>query len=244
MRALAFSKRNIKEILRDPLSFIFGLGFPVILIVLISVIQQSIPEMSAYGLYAIDSFAPAMAVFGLSFVSLFMGMLISGDRSKSYLMRLFATPMKVTDYIVGYSLPMLPLGIAQTAICFIAAVFFGMNISINILLSIVVLIPSALLFIAIGMFVGTAFMGAQVGGIGSIIINIAAFLSGAWFPLDIIKGTFKNICYALPFAHSVDAARHALSGSGDIIVHLLVVLAYTAVIFIAAVLLFKKKMKG
>lgn len=244
MKALTFSRRNIKEILRDPLSFVFGLGFPVILIVLISIMERSIPGMSAAGIYDIDSFAPAMAVFGLSFVSLFMGMLISGDRSSSYLMRLFATPMRVTDYIIGYSLPMLPLGIAQTVICFITALFFGMSIGVNILFSVAALIPSALLFIAIGMLIGTAFVGPQVSGIGSVVINIAAFLSGAWFPLDLMKGTFRDICYALPFAHSVDAAQNALSGSGDIALHLLVVLSYTAVIFLAAIVLFKKKMKG
>ena len=43
MRLLAFTNRTAKEILRDPLTVIFGLGFPIILILLLSAIQANVP---------------------------------------------------------------------------------------------------------------------------------------------------------------------------------------------------------
>ena len=39
----AFSGRNTKEMLRDPLNLAFGLGFPVVLLLLLTAIQRNIP---------------------------------------------------------------------------------------------------------------------------------------------------------------------------------------------------------
>ena len=42
MRMLTFAKRCAKEILRDPLNLGFGLGFPLILMVLLTSLQKNI----------------------------------------------------------------------------------------------------------------------------------------------------------------------------------------------------------
>ncbi|MEE1356464.1 MAG: ABC transporter permease, partial [Clostridia bacterium] len=39
MRMLTFANRNTKEILRDPLNLGFGIGFPIVLLLLLSAIQ-------------------------------------------------------------------------------------------------------------------------------------------------------------------------------------------------------------
>lgn len=244
MRFLAFAGRNRKEILRDPLSILFGVGFPVVLILMISLMKQSMKDMPA-DLFKITDFAPGMAVFGLSFISLFLGRLIATDRSSSFLMRMFASPLTGTDYILGYSLPIFPVAMIQIAVCFVTAILFGLPLNFNLLLAFVVLIPVAALFIGFGLLTGSTLSSAQVGGINSILINVAAWLSGVWFNLDMMGGIFKTICYALPFAHAVDAAKAAVSGDyGVILPHLLWVIGYAAVIFVIAVLCFRKKMKG
>ena len=43
MRMFTFAGRNTKEILRDPLTLFFGLGFPLVLLLLLSAIQANIP---------------------------------------------------------------------------------------------------------------------------------------------------------------------------------------------------------
>lgn len=243
MSFVAFASRNRKEILRDPLSMIFGIGFPVVLILLISFMKQSIPGMS--DIFAIENFAPGMAVFGLSFIALFSGMLMAGDRSSSYLMRLFSSPLTAFDYIAGYSFPLLPFAMFQCAVCFAAAIIVGLSFNINILVAIIGLIPVALLFISIGLLMGSALTSNQMNGAGAILTNGALWLSGALFPLDTIGGAFKSVCYVFPFAHAVDLVKSALSGDySSILPHLWWVLGYAAIIFIIAVILFKKKMKG
>jgi len=244
MRFLAFAERNRKEIMRDPLSLAFGIGFPVILILLISFMKQSIKGMPAE-LFAIDSFAPGMAVFGLSFITLFVGMLITNDRSNSFLMRVFASPLTGLDYVIGYTLPLLLVSVVQSAVCFATAYLFGLPFHINVLFAIIVLIPTALLFNGFGLLFGSLFTEKQVGGISSILINVAAWLSGIWFDLNMVGGAFKTVCYALPFAHAVDAVKATLSGDYNAILpHLLWVFGYTIVVYLIAVFCFRKQMRG
>lgn len=242
MKSLAFASRSRKEILRDPLNVAFGIGFPLVILLLLSAIQANIPVE----LFVIDKLIPGIAVFGLSFISLFSGMLIAKDRSTSFLMRLFTAPLSAHDYIMGYTLPLIPIAIIQIVISFIAAFFLGLSVNVNVLLSIFTFIPAAVLFIGIGLLAGSIFNDKQVGGIcGALLTNLSAWLSGTWFDLNLIGGWFKKIAYALPFAHAVDAGRAAISGDyASILPHLWWVIGYAVVIMVIAIFAFRRKMNG
>ena len=242
MRTILFAQRNTKEILRDPLNLAFGIGFPLVVLLLLSAIQANIP----IDLFSIEKLVPGIAVFGLSFLSLFSGMLIAKDRTTSFLIRLFTSPLTASNFILGYVLPMIPLALAQSAICFIAAFFLGLPVSENVLLALVVLLPAALLFIGIGLLAGSVFNDKQVGGIcGALLTNLSAWLSGTWFDLGLVGSGFKNIAYALPFAHAVDATRAALSGDFPAIFpHLWWVIGYAFIILVIAIVVFGNKMKS
>lgn len=241
MRMLTFAKRNSKEILRDPLNVAFGLGFPLVLIGLLSAIQANIPvEM-----FEIAHLTPGITVFGLSFVTLFSATIISKDRGSSLLQRLYTTPLTPVDFILGYTLPVIPIAVAQGIVCYIAAIALGLEITVNILFAILMNIPVSLLYIGLGLLCGSVFNEKQVGGIcGALLTNVSAWLSGIWFDLDLVGGTFRKIANVLPFVHAVDMERAALAGNwGDLLPHLLWVLGYTAVVLTAAVLLFLRQMK-
>ncbi|WP_379970930.1 ABC transporter permease [Ectobacillus sp. sgz5001026] len=242
MKSFILAVRNGKEILRDPLNLAFGIGFPLIILFLLSAIQANIPV----SLFVIDKLIPGIAVFGLSFISLFSGMLLAKDRSTSFLMRLFTAPLSASNYIMGYSLPLLPIAIIQMVICYIAAFFLGLPVNANVLLSLIVLIPAAVFFIGIGLLAGSIFNDKQVGSIcGALLTNLSAWLSGTWFDLNLVGGWFKSISYALPFAHAVDAGRAAISGDyASILPHLWWVIGYAVIIMIVAIFTFKKKMNG
>lgn len=241
MRYLAFASRNRKEILRDPLTLLFGIVLPIIIMCLFSIMQKNMP----FDLYSIENLTPGVIIFSFSFLTLFSGMLIGKDKSSSFLMRIFASPMSAFDYLTGYALPLLPVAILQIVICFIAAFFLGLSFNTNVLGAVILLIIIALLYIGFGLLLGTYFTDKQVGGIFAIFVNLTTWLSGTWFNLDMVGGAFKTIGYALPFAHAVDATRLALSGEyDDLVVPLLWVAGYTIIIFVIAVLGFKRKMKS
>ena len=189
---------------------------------------------------------PGIAVFGYSFIALFSATLISKDRTTSFLLRLFASPLTSLDFILGYVLPMLPMAMAQTVVCFLAAFFFGLPVSVNILLTLLVLMPAAILYIAIGLLAGSVLNDKQVGGIcGALLTNLSAWLSGTWFDLNMIGGVFRAIAYALPFVHAVEAGKAALSGNYALILpHLLWVIGYAAAVMGVAVYAFRKRMQS
>ena len=241
MRMLALATRNTKEILRDPLNLGFGLGFPMILILLLSAIQANIPV----SLFEIESLAPGVTVFGLAFMTLFSATLISKDRGSALLQRLYTSPLSPIDFIFAYTLPIIPISMAQGAICYITAIILGLEINLNILLAILLIIPISLLFVGLGLLFGSILNDKQVGGIcGALLTNLTAWLSGVWFDLELVGGAFKSIAYTLPFVHAVEMERAVVSGNySEIWQHLLWVLGYAVASIAAAVYLFLRQMK-
>ena len=241
MKMLTFARRNTKEILRDPINLAFGLGFPLVLILLLSAIQASIPV----SLFEIESLTPGICVFGLSFMTLFSATLISRDRQSALLQRLYTTPMKPIDFILGYTLPIIPISVVQSIVTYIAALCLGLDLTVNILSAIAFIIPISLLYIALGLLFGSILNDKQVGGIcGALLTNLSAWLSGTWFDLELVGGSFKNIAYALPFVHAVELERAVLGGNySDIFPHIWWVLGYSVTALVFAVLLFLRQMR-
>ncbi len=241
MRMLTFASRNTKEILRDPLNLAFGLGFPIVLILLLSAIQANIPVQ----LFEIQHLTPGITVFGLSFMTLFSATIIAKDRGSSLLQRLYTTPLSPVDFILGYTLPIIPIAVAQCVICYVAGIILGLDITVNILYAVIFIIPVSLLYVALGLLCGSALSDKQVGGVcGALLTNLSAWVSGIWFDLELVGGAFKKIAYALPFVHAVDMQRAVLSGNfADIFPHLWWVLGYALFLLAAAVLLFLRQMK-
>lgn len=241
MRMLTFANRNTKEILRDPLNLAFGLGFPLVLILLLSAIQANIPAT----LFEIQHLTPGITVFGLSFMTLFSATIISKDRSSSLLQRLYTTPLTPVDFILGYTLPIVPIAVAQCVVCYITAVILGLEVTVHILYAVIFIIPVSFLFIALGLLFGSILNDKQVGGVcGAVLTNLSAWLSGTWFDLELVGGVFQKIAYALPFVHAVEMERAILAGNFEgIFPHIWWVLGYTGIALAVAILLFLRQMK-
>lgn len=241
MRALTFAQRNRKEILRDPMTLLFGMILPLLMLWLFSMMAENMP----FDLFTLDKLAPAIIVFSFSFITLFTGMLIGRDKSSSFLMRIFSSPMAATDYLIGYALPLLPVAFIQMAACYGTALLLGLPITYDAIPAFGVLAIISLLYIAFGLFFGTFFTDRQVGAIFAIFVNITTWLSGTWFELDMIGGAFETVAYLLPFAYAVDASRAAFAGDyGAVFTPMVWVITYTAVIFGIAVWGFRKRMRG
>ena len=241
MRMLTFAGRNTKELLRDPLTLCFGLGFPLVLLLMLSAIQANIPVP----LFEIAHLTPGITVFGLSFMTLFSATLIAKDRGTSFLQRLYTTPLTPLDFILGYTLPLIPMAMLQSAICYLAALALGLELTVNILYATLMIVPIALLYISLGLLFGSILTDKQVGGIcGALLTNLSAWLSGTWFDLSLVGESFRKVAYALPFVHAVDMERAVLSGEfSEIFPHLVWVLGYAVAALIIAILLFLRQMK-
>lgn len=246
----AFSIRNFKEITRDPLSYIFCLGFPLVMLIVMTIINDSIPPEAAMTIFRIDNLAGGIAVFGLTFVMLFVCLSAAKDRSGAFLVRLYATPMRSADFIAGYVIPTALLAVIQIIITFLASfvvsLITGIKLSpVGLILAAVSLLPTVILMISCGLLFGTLFSEKAAPGLCSVVISFASFLGGVWFDVETVGGIMLKICNVLPFFHAVKAARLAAALNFDgFLTHFSITVIYAAALTIAAVITFKQKMKA
>ena len=241
MKLLTISGRTAKEILRDPLNLFFGVGFPVILLLLLSAIQANIPV----SMFEIDRLTPGITVFGLSFLTLFAATLLARDRESAFLQRLYTTPLTAADFILGYAIPLLPIALLQGAVCYLFAIPFGLTVSVRILWTLLGNLLNALFFISLGLLFGSFLGVKQVGGLcGALLTNLTAWLSGIWFDIALVGGVFEKIAGVLPFLRAVELEKALFAGSyADTVPHLIWVGGYTLLAVVLAVLLFMRQMK-
>ena len=236
MRMMTFAKRCTKEILRDPINLGFGLGFPLVLLLLLSSLQANIPV----SLFEINTLTPGITVFGLSFMTLFSATLIAKDRESALLQRLYTTPLTAVDFILGYMLPLLPIAIGQAVVCYLFAIPLGLTVNVNIIYAVIGIIPMAVFNIALGLLCGSILGVKQVGGIcGALLTNLSAWLSGVWFDLELVGGVFEKIANVLPFVHAAEMEKALFSGEFEsVVAHLIPILLYSMLATVVAVFCF------
>ena len=237
MRIITFAKRNLKEIIRDPLSIIFAIILPLFLLYIFELFK--IPNE----VYNIENFTPGIIIFSLSFITMFTSSLVAKDRSTSLTTRLEVSPMKSIDYILGYSISVLPIVLIQNILFFMTAMLLGLNFSINIIYTILVSIPLSLFFISLGILIGTITNEKSSSGVSSIVVQLVAFTSGMYFSIDMVGNTFSTICKILPFQSTLNITKSVLNNSyNNILTSILVVVIYTVITIVLEIFLFKKKM--
>lgn len=240
MRTLNFSKRNFKEIIRDPLSLIFAVILPLFLLFIFQ--QFNIPNES----YNLENFTPGIVIFGFSFITLFTAMLISKDRTTSLLIRLAVSPMKPMEYISGYILSIVPVILIQNVLFFILAIILGLDFSINIILAILVSIVIAVLFISIGIIIGCIASEKASSGISSIVVQLVCFTSGMYFPKEMLGKAFGKVCEYLPFESCLVILKGIMNNNLEIIEarNVFVFVIYTIIAFMLSVIIFRQKLSS
>ena len=238
MRTLNFAKRNYKELTRDPLSLVFAVILPLVLLFVFQ--QFDIPNES----YNLENFTPGIVIFGFSFITMFTAMLISKDRTTSLLIRLGISPMKPMEYIFGYMLSILPIILVQNVLFFILAIILGLNFTVNVIYTVLASVVVAVLFIATGIIIGSVVTDKGASGISSIMIQLVCFTSGMYFPKEMLGKGFGKVCEYLPFESCLSILKAILNNTPEIVsVRNVVVFAvYTIVAVILSVMIFKKNM--
>jgi ABC-2 type transport system permease protein len=241
-RIITLTKRNLKEIIRDPLSLVFTIALPLFMEILFYFIFHELTPQ-----FEMRYLAPGIVVFAQSFLTLFTGLLISIDRCTTFLTRLYVSETRSYEFIFGYAFAVLPIALIQSVLFFlVGGIFdtslFGTGMILGILLSLV----TSLFFIAVGILFGSICNEKSIGGISSIIIAGQSVLSGMWFPVEGLNPAMLTIMKLLPFKNATMLVQNMVLGVNDIfsdfVQPLLIVLGYTIVMFVFAILAFRKKM--
>ena len=238
MRILNFAKRNFKEIIRDPLSIIFAIILPLFLLFIFQ--QIKIPNDT----YNLENFTPGIMIFSFSFITLFSSTLIAKDRQTSLLIRLGVSPMKPIEYILGYMISFIPVILLQDILLFVLAIILGFPFSINIIWTILVSVIIAILFLGIGILIGSLVSDKAASGISSIIVQLVCFTSGIYFPKELLGNTYSKICEILPFDSALVIIKGILNNNYETIKlqNIIVFCEYTVAFIILSAIIFKRKM--
>ena len=251
-RTIVFARRNFIETFRDPLSWIFCIGFPIVMLVIMSVVNSAIPKEAGNTLFRIDSLSGGIAVFGQMFIMLFTAIAVAKDRGSAFLTRLYSSPMKSGNFIGGYILPMIVTAFIQVVISFAAAVIVSLVVgydlsTVGLLLASVAVMPSALMFSSIGLLFGTFFNDKAAPGLCSIIISVGAMLGGIWFDIEGIGGIMSRIGKCLPFLYATKLARASITmdfGFDSFVLPLIVVFLSALALTVFAGVVFRFKMRA
>lgn len=240
MKSIYFAQRNLKEISRDPLSLVLGILLPVFFIFLFSTISKNAP----INVFKPVNIVPGITIFGFTFTTMFLGLLIAKDKSSSFLTRLFISPLKPKDFIIGYSIPLLPFSLIIGIVCLVIGIVVGVPASITLVYTLVSFLPYILFSVFIGIFLGVICNETQIMAIGNIYIIASALFGGAWMDLNFLGENIKKITEVLPFSHAIEASRIVLTGRQDNIwIHLVIVSSYAVLFFLLSVYFFNRKMK-
>jgi ABC-2 type transport system permease protein len=193
--------------------------------------------------------APGIVVFSQSFLTLFMGLLLSIDKSTSFLTRLYVSKTKSYEFITSYVLALIPIVLVQSVLFFLIGGIFDTSLfKIEMIYSILLSLITSILFLGLGVLFGSLCNERSIGGVASIIISAQSVLSGMWFPVEGLEGGMVKLMNVLPFKNATILIQNSLNGINnifdDFIKPLLIVMIYSVVIFILAVCTFKNKMKN
>ena len=254
-RTICFFKRNLKEVLRDSVIYIFCLAFPIVMLLLFNLINGF--SNGNTPTFELKSIVPGVITFSYTFITLTLSLLISKDRQTSFLKRLYSSPMKSRDFIFGYAIVGVIIGLCQTVICILAGGVItlfkgGEYISVlDVLLLIVSQLPILIFSVFLGIIMGTIFNDKSAPGITSVVISASGILGGCWMPVETMGG-FESFCRFLPFYPSVYLGRVSTSAvnalgmvysfNGFAVISLITVLIYTALSVLLSIILFKKSM--
>ncbi len=243
-RIRILAKRNLTEILRDPLSLIFLIALPLTLEVLFYYIFHNMTSQ-----FDMKYLAPGIAVFSQSFTTLFAGLLIALDRSSSFLTRLYVSEARPFEFIFGYSGALIPVSFAQSVLFFAVGGIIDPSIwSVSMIFAVLLCVLVSLFFIGAGILLGSVCSEKSIGGVSSVLIAGQSVLSGMWFPTDGLSGGIITLMNVLPFRNATILVQNVITGSAagfsDFGRPLLIVLAYTTAAFAAAIAAFSRKMKN
>lgn len=232
MRTAVFARRNLIEIFREPISYIFGLGLPVVMLVVMTVINNAIPP-GVMTIFNIENLSCGIAVFSLTFTMLSAALLVSRDRTGAFLTRLYTSPMRAHEFVLGYALPLLLVAVCQLVITFFCSGIVSLFVKgdftfAGAMLAMLSLLPAALMFVFFGVAFGFLFSEKSAPPVCSMIITLSGLLGGIWFDCTIVGGFIEGLCRALPFFNATLLSRAAMMCSFEVVPFVASVL-YTAV---------------
>jgi len=194
----------------------------------------------------IDFLVPAVLAMTIMMGAMMgMGESLAGERERGELARLFMTPTSVATVVGGKIISRLTIQIATAMVLIVAAiVLFGVTINGSMVLTILLMVLTALCFVGFGIMI-SARVGTQEDYIQMVMpfTMPMMFISGVFYPLETMPWIFQKIAYLVPLTYANNALRGVMlkgAGIGDIWTSIAVLLGFTLLFFALGVTRFNR----
>jgi ABC-2 type transport system permease protein len=233
---LLLTQAEINRLRRNRRYFLFTLGLPVILYLIVAKQGQH-----AYGVAFAAYYMVAMATFGA-----FSGALngnsirIAEERQGGWIRQLRLTPLPANAYVVAKLLTSMATTVPSVLVVFLLGRFYGgvhLPVWQWIVVAVIVWLGS-MIFAALAVAIGYRFPPDQVQPIATLIYFVFLILGGVWFPLS---GALQNIGKATPLYEAVKISTDVI-GNASVPAYLVIGLIAWLVIFAGLAILSVRSM--
>jgi ABC-2 type transport system permease protein len=204
----------------------------------------NIEDVKARSQSYLDFLVPGLLAFTLMQISISgSGFNIVEYRRKGILKRLFVTPIRPQDFIMGLVLARLLLCLVQLSVLLAVAVFFlDVTIVGNPAALYLVIVLGTVIFLSMGFCLGSIAKTQQaIMAIGNLFIFPQMFLSGIFFPIDSLPELVQPLAAVLPLSFVANALRE-ISTNGlsllEILPELAGIVVWLVISFVLATRLF------
>jgi ABC-2 type transport system permease protein len=219
--------------------FVFTVGFPLALYLLIATPNRHESNLAGSGISAPLYFMVGLIALGTMNAVVGAGARIAVERFLGWTRQLRLTPLSPRAYFATKICGAYLTALLTIAALYAAGISLGVSLSIGSWLQmtgllLVGLLPFAALGIMLGHLLGVEAVGPTIGGLSGLL----GFLGGVWFPLG--DGVMRDIAQLLPSYWLVQASHVSLGGGGWTATGWLVVAGWTAVLSLLAVYAYRR----
>lgn len=212
---LTLTRVELKLLLRTPAALFWGIGFPVIgLIVLGAIPGTGKPVKSLGGISVLETYLPIIITFMIIMTSVnFLPATLASYRERGVLRRMFTTPVTPQALLAADLALTLGTQIATTALIVILSVgVFTASIGAPLAFIVSFLLLAAAAS-TLGLLVAAvSFTSKAANALGAVFFFVLMFFSGLWLPRAEMPDWLRGISDATLTGSGVQAVQNAMAG--------------------------------
>jgi ABC-2 type transport system permease protein len=213
---VALTRVELKLFVRERIGPIWGIGFPLLLLVIFGSIPSFKKVLAGSGgLTTLDTYMPILVIMSLALLGMVaMPLTVVGYRERRVLRRLRTTPAGPLRVLAAQLIVSLGMAIVTVAVILVVG-RLAYNVPLPRQLGgwLIAAVFAVAVVLAMGMFVAAVGPSARAAGaIGNLMFYPLMFFSGLWLPIPAMPTVLQHISHATPFGAAWEAFQQAVLG--------------------------------
>lgn len=235
---IAVAQRIWQELLRRRRSLIFWAVFPVLMLVMNSLILAERAQIATADAYQ-QAAAPTLVGAALFFSCLGGSVAtVVAEREQQTLKRLFLSPLSGISYFLGIFVAHCGIGLAQTLLVWAIAIAVGAEFIGSPLLALLIILLSIAAYVGLGFVLGTQ-LARRTEDVNALIAAFGVpllLLGGAFLPIRLFPDSLLSLAAYNPIYHMILALQGAVTETPEaeaIAPHLTFLIGFAALMVLA-----------